>query len=346
MTPTAALLGTAADVFLGLLLGLAVWWAARDPGRAAGTVALVVYLSTPDFLAHGQLVTTDLAGAVHIPVGLFLLSGTEGLTVFSGLGTCLSVGFALASKLTGVLVLPMLALTGVAFALSSSPMTAGRREVVTRGRRLLIARGLLVAVAIGGCIILWMCYGFRYRIAPPTESVSWIDWSFFWARSGAVNRLMRVLHPLHSCQPAMSSAYSMRRHGNGPPSCSGGMARLVVLLHRHVSRQSTIPSSGSAEWGSDRRYGAGFPSRQCCSCRSSSMGWLRCRAVPQQSHRHLLPIYRSSGLAARLGQVSDAAGCLPHSRTVDGLESARDGSRLPALPLLFQPDRRRPGWRV
>jgi hypothetical protein len=298
-------------VFLGLLLGLAVWWAARDLyGRAAGAVAMVLYLSTPDFLAHGQLVTTDMAVALFVFLSVYsYYRAFKCLTIFSGLGVCLSVGFALASKLTGVLVLPMLALTGVAFTLSSSPMTAGHRAVVTKVRRLAMAGGLLAVVAIGGCIILWMCYGFRYRIAPPTESVSWIDWSYFWARSGAVNRVMRALHPLH----LMPAGYEF-----SVLYTSDTATRASFLLGQHSATgwwyyfiitfliKSTIPFMLLVLLGGVliRRCGAGFASEAMLLLPVIFYWLVALSSSLNIGHRHLLPIYPFLVVfAAKVGQV-------------------------------------------
>jgi 4-amino-4-deoxy-L-arabinose transferase-like glycosyltransferase len=290
-------------VILALLLGIAVWWVARDfYGKPAGAVALVLYLSNPDFLAHGQLVTTDLAVAFFMFLSVYLYyRALRRPTFFSALLAGLPVGLALASKLTGVLVFPMLALVGAAFALSSS----------TRVRLLLTATAILAVVAISGVFILWMCYGFRYRLAPPAESISWIDWAYFWDRNGSLNQLVRVLHPFHVVPAGYE--FSLLYTGDTATRASFLMGRhsltgwwyyfLVTFLVK-----STIPFILLVVLGVVliRRYGAGL-SAEAMLLLPVALYWLIALASSLNiGHRHLLPIYPFLVVfAAKAGRAFD-----------------------------------------
>jgi hypothetical protein len=101
-------------VALSLLLGFLVFrLASRLYGEAAGCLALFFYVFNPNILAHGQLVTTDLAISLLLFATLFFFFGIRqrlGLRTLAGLGVCF--GLAFATKASALLLLPILALGG------------------------------------------------------------------------------------------------------------------------------------------------------------------------------------------------------------------------------------------
>lgn len=110
--------GRLAVIWLALLLGaLLVRWAGRWFGPGAALVTLLLYTFDPNVLAHGALATTDLGTAVFITLAAYSVwsywtmhdAGRDprrGQYWLVGA----AVGLALASKFSGVILLPALGL--------------------------------------------------------------------------------------------------------------------------------------------------------------------------------------------------------------------------------------------
>jgi 4-amino-4-deoxy-L-arabinose transferase-like glycosyltransferase len=99
---------------LGLTLLLAIGvcrWARELCGPGAGLLALLLTVFEPNILAHGRLATTDLGAACAMLWATYLfwryrLSPDRGRLVLAGL----TLGFALATKFSAVLLLPAFSL--------------------------------------------------------------------------------------------------------------------------------------------------------------------------------------------------------------------------------------------
>ncbi len=151
---------TAASLF-ALALLVVVFLAAREMfGTGAGFVALTLLAFEPNLLAHGAYVTTDVA----LSFGMFatvyafyryVKAPSLGRLALTGV----AAGVALASKHTGILVFPILALLLVAEAL----VGGGAGGAAKRALRLV---GPLVAVGLIAIAVLWASYGFRYAARP------------------------------------------------------------------------------------------------------------------------------------------------------------------------------------
>jgi len=98
-------------IFLAILLGLAVYdWSARLFGKTAGLLSLALYTTCPNILAHGGLVTEDMASSVFSFLTVYfyyLYNRTKNRPALLLAGTAL--GLALNTKYTGVLLFPALA---------------------------------------------------------------------------------------------------------------------------------------------------------------------------------------------------------------------------------------------
>jgi len=138
-------------------------------GALAGLCALLLFVFDPNGLAHGTLISTDMASAC------FLLAGVYGFYRFSVerswrwlLATGLLAGLAMVAKFTGILVAPMLLLIAVA-------------EGIRRRDAGAAARLLAGAVAILTCawVVIWMFYSFRYAAAPGGLGLSPVLGSYF-----------------------------------------------------------------------------------------------------------------------------------------------------------------------
>jgi len=149
----------AVSLFAVLLL-VTVWFCARRMfGLPVATVCGVLVAFDPNFLAHGALVTTDVAaslGVLLVVFAVYCYVGEPDLTRLLGLG--LATGFALCLKHSMILlavILPAL-LIGDALLFGGSER---RRMLLRRAKALL-------AVAAIAYVVLWACYGFRYAARP------------------------------------------------------------------------------------------------------------------------------------------------------------------------------------
>ena len=136
------------------LLALLVFQAAREMfGAKVALLALLLFVFEPNLVAHGALVTTDMAVTCFFFAALYTFYRWLRRPSLLRLTLCGSaVGLALASKHSGVFVIPVLAM----LALAELP----------RGRRLLQLAGALAAIAAIGFAVLWACYGFRFHARP------------------------------------------------------------------------------------------------------------------------------------------------------------------------------------
>ncbi len=125
-------------------------------GTQTALLALALFVFDPTLLAHGALVTTDAAISCLVLVTVFVwLQYTKRPSVPRLLLTGVVLGLALATKFTGLFLIPSLTLLGAVEAVQG-------RSVGLFLRRL---RAVSVAGLIG-YVVLWAAYGFRYAARP------------------------------------------------------------------------------------------------------------------------------------------------------------------------------------
>jgi len=146
-----------------LVLGWLIYAAGRSMfSTTAGFSALLLFVFDPNVLAHGTLVSTDMASALMLFAAVYAFyrytrqPGTAWL-IAGGLLT----GLAMVSKFTGILAIPMLVLLSVAEAVRL-------RSLPVLGRRLAVC-GAMLAIA---WLVIWTFYGFRYAPAPDGLALS------------------------------------------------------------------------------------------------------------------------------------------------------------------------------
>jgi 4-amino-4-deoxy-L-arabinose transferase-like glycosyltransferase len=153
-----------------IVLLLTAWFFTRKMfGTPTAIVAGVLLAFEPNILAHGALVTTDIAASAGILLSLYALYcylTQPNSTRVIALG--LALGFALCAKHSTVLLAVMLPAILLADALLPK-----RPEL---GRRLLRYAGAIAAAGAIGFVVLWACYGFRYAARPYGAAV----WSPPW----------------------------------------------------------------------------------------------------------------------------------------------------------------------
>lgn len=154
----------AVSIFSVLLL-LTVWFFAHEMfGLPVAIIAGVLVAFDPTFLAHGALVTTDVAASAGILLAVFALYRyvlEPNLTRLLAVG--LATGFAFCVKHSTILlavILPVLLVTNI--------VLFDRKDL---GRKLLRYAGALLVVAAVSLTVLWACYGFRYAARPGGAAV-------------------------------------------------------------------------------------------------------------------------------------------------------------------------------
>ena len=148
-----ALAGRLPIILLTLVTAAVVLrWAADMGGHAAGLLALTLYAFDPQIVAHGSLVTTDMAVTAFGLLAFFVLyrwrrRSTRTRLLVAGL----MVGLALVSKVSAVLILVLVE----AIVLFSR----GRRDWRHR-----LGAGLVIGVI--AFVVLWAIYGLEMRAVP------------------------------------------------------------------------------------------------------------------------------------------------------------------------------------
>jgi hypothetical protein len=153
---------------LAVALGALVFaWAWRLTSPLGAWVSLLLFAFSPTLLAHGPLVTSDIAAAFFFTAASgaiwVALHRATPLTVFAA---AVLVGGACLSKLSGPILVPI-ALVMLAIRLTvGRPLSvriAGAASVYqTRGRQLAVLLGVGTVIAVGAWALIWASFGFRY----------------------------------------------------------------------------------------------------------------------------------------------------------------------------------------
>lgn len=146
------------SVLLALLVGITGW---RMFGPWPGASAMLLFAMEPVLVAHGSLVTTDMAIAATTFLAVLVMHEARGWKPPARIVSLgLAFGLMLASKHSAVLLLPLLALLRL---VDASCWRSGPWRLRTHllGPLLELAASLCL-----GLLVLWAAYGFRYSAAP------------------------------------------------------------------------------------------------------------------------------------------------------------------------------------
>jgi hypothetical protein len=135
-------------------------------GDGPAFIALALFVFDPNFLAHGALVTTDIAVTLGIFLGVasfyfYLKNPTAPRLVGAGL----AAGICLSSKHSGILLFLMLLLLMLTELVTWEEVTARKLapDFVARALRLAAS---LAAISTISLVVLWSVYGFRFAARP------------------------------------------------------------------------------------------------------------------------------------------------------------------------------------
>lgn len=180
---TIFLMGTSAMVF---------WWARRMWGDAAGLLALSIAALSPTMLAHGALITSDMAATLLLPLsaGLFWWhlhrADWLSLTIVST-----SVSLACVAKFSAALLVPTFLFLDL-FWLASR--RGGGKPICADLLRLLRDHAVIVATAIA---VIWSFHGWRFAPEPAqAAAVSSYARPWEWALGSALSTRRALLEAL------------------------------------------------------------------------------------------------------------------------------------------------------
>ena len=181
-------------VWIGCGLGLAVFaWTRRLWGLTAAALALFLYVLNPDMLAHGQIVANDLGITLFLFLGVVAYERmTERVTAMRVLWVGLALGAAVATKFSGVALLPMLGALAVVVALRREPLVValGRERVVHgRAAKLGVLVAAFVPMGVVAAVVTWAAYSFHSSLARDPV----VDAAFDWSRIQPPDPLVRSL---------------------------------------------------------------------------------------------------------------------------------------------------------
>jgi len=166
----AALLRRARAVMalLGVALGALVYaWSRRLISPTAGWVSLLLFVFSPTFLAHGPLVTSDMAAALFFTASAWALwTVLHRVTPVTVLGAAILVAGVFLSKLSGPILIPIAAVMLAVRLIDGRPLAVGwrgrTREVPGRLRQAAVLTGVAIAIGLVVWTLIWASFGFRY----------------------------------------------------------------------------------------------------------------------------------------------------------------------------------------
>ncbi|MCA1604171.1 MAG: glycosyltransferase family 39 protein, partial [Acidobacteria bacterium] len=156
---------------MSILLAALVFLAASEMfGKPEAFVALTLLVFEPNLIAHGSLVTTDMAVTAMMFAAVYALYRyRQRPSVPRLLLTGLTVGLMLASKHSGIFMLPILFV--LLFVDNWLARKKNKTETDTRLSRSLLNNAVVyAAIFLIGLTVLWATYNFRYYALPGATS--------------------------------------------------------------------------------------------------------------------------------------------------------------------------------
>src|SRR6266700_230805 len=150
---------------LTLALALILFLATKEMfGSVAALSTLSLFVFEPTVLAHGALVTTDMAMSCFLLATVYCFYRYVKLPTAPRLIlTAFAAGLALASKHSGILIFPIL----IALALTELLMRKGHPpKQATRRQQSFSLAGALIVISIISVALLWASYGFHLHPRP------------------------------------------------------------------------------------------------------------------------------------------------------------------------------------
>ncbi len=179
-------------IFLGWFL---FFWTKQLAGNKTALLVLTLFCFSPTFLAHGRLVTTDVAAALGVVISSyfwleFLKNPSRRNIIFAGI----IFGISMLFKFSLALLIPFFAVITVAYAWLNPSFNKTKTELNSnkykyRAKEILKYIGLALLIGIIGAMVVWLTYQFHILNYPAQRQLK--D-SQFILSSGGINTLEKI----------------------------------------------------------------------------------------------------------------------------------------------------------
>jgi hypothetical protein len=160
--------GRALMALVGVALGALVFaWARRLVSPAGAWISLVLFVFSPTLLAHGPLVTSDIAAALFFTAATGAMwVALHRVTPLTVLGASVLLGGAFLSKFSAPILVPVAIVMLAVRLAGGEPLVVAFRERRVefdgRARQLVILAGVLAVFGLVTWGLIWASFGFRY----------------------------------------------------------------------------------------------------------------------------------------------------------------------------------------
>jgi hypothetical protein len=218
----------------GVALALLVYaWSRQLFGPLAGLVSLTLFTFSPTMLAHGFLVTSDMASALFFTAAVgSLWRLLHRLSIVGLLTSCCALSGLFLSKFSAPIIVPIGLLLVAVRITAGAPLIVGRgagREIHGRARQLAVFVGVVHLLVLAVALSIWASYGFRYStnnpgLNPPDKPLAWSDVA---TNSSTVNRVIDAGREYHLLPEAYLFGFAhVMRHSEARSAFLNGEYRL------------------------------------------------------------------------------------------------------------------------
>jgi hypothetical protein len=226
--------GRAMTSVFGVALALLVYvWSRRLFGVLAGLVSLTLFAFSPTMLAHGFLVTSDMASALFFTAAVgSLWRLLHRLSVSAVVTSWFTLSGLFLSKFSAPIIVPIGLLLLAIRITSRAPLVVGRGpglEIRGRVRQLAVFMGVLPFLVLAVALSIWASYGFRYSMFDPRQSApdKPLAWSDVATKSALVNHVVDAGRQYHLLPEAYLFGFAhVMRHSEGRSAFLNGEFRL------------------------------------------------------------------------------------------------------------------------
>jgi 4-amino-4-deoxy-L-arabinose transferase-like glycosyltransferase len=199
-------------------LALLILFGTREMfGDVAAAIALLIFVFDPNILAHGALVTTDLALSATLFAAVYAFYRYTRTPTPVRLLLCgLAAGLVLCVKHSGLIIFPLLVLLSAGTLLLSRGARDELPALSHRGKAVRLAMAIVI-IGVIAYTMLWSAYGFRYAARPGNAPLTPTTSAF--------------LETLHRPFEARAIAFAERHHLL-PEAYLYGLTDVAVLTSR------------------------------------------------------------------------------------------------------------------